>query len=192
MFNVPRLSFICKENKQNRMMPSEPSDQLIIYTIGHSNIELEDFLSLLDGIEAVVDVRSVPFSKYASQFNMKNIKRALESVGIEYIFMEDKYIGNVLGGRPKDEDCYENGKVVYENIMRKEWYRKGISALIELAKKKKVVIMCSEKDPYKCHRHHLITQSLLKEGIEVFHIRGDGKKEKVEKLKKRTVQLTLV
>ncbi|VUT28179.1 MAG: hypothetical protein SYNGOMJ08_00742 [Candidatus Syntrophoarchaeum sp. GoM_oil] len=159
-------------------MPNNPPYQVTIYTIGHSNIELEDFLSLLDGIEVVVDVRSVPFSKYASQFNLKNIKSTLESIGIEYVFMEDEYVGNVLGGRPRDEDCYEDGKVVYENIMRKSWYKEGISALIELAENKKVAIMCSEEDPYRCHRHHLISQSLLGDGVSVFHIRGDGRTEK--------------
>ena len=178
---------MARKKQKDRMIPKNPPPQLTIYTIGHSNIELEDFLSLLEGIEVVVDVRSVPFSKYAPQFNLKNVKSALESIGIEY-----KYLGNALGGRPKDGDCYENGKVVYENIMRKEWYRKGISGLIELAAKKKVAIMCSEEDPYRCHRHHLISQSLLKEGMEIFHIRGDGRKENVEKPKKRTVQLTLV
>ena len=73
----------------------------------------------------------------------------------------------------------------------KEWYKKGISSLIELAKKKTVTIMCGEEDPYKCHRHHLITQSLLKEGITVIHIRGDGSQERVEKPDKKTIQLTL-
>ena len=163
-------------------------NQSTIYTVGHSNFEFEKFLSLLDGIEVLVDVRSIPFSKCAPQFNIKNIKRGLESVGINYMFTEDEYVGNVLGGRPRDDDCYENDKIVYENVMKKGWYQEAISALIELAEKKKVAILCSEEDPYKCHRHNLIAQSLLREGITVFHIRGDGSKDKVEKAEKKIVQ----
>ena len=173
------------------MQPKIVLNQTNIYTIGHSNVKFEKFLSLLKGIEVLVDVRSIPFSRYASQFNIENIKRELESVEIEYVFMEDEYVGNVLGGRPRDDECYTNKKVIYECVMKKDWYKKGISALIDLANKKRTVIMCSEEDPYKCHRHHLITQSLLKEGVTVFHIRGNGNKEKIEKPEKKMVQLTL-
>lgn len=174
------------------MTSKKALNQVTVYTIGHSNVEFEKFLSLLRGIEVLVDARSTPFSKYASQFNKENIKRGVESAGIEYVFMENEDVGNVLGGRPNDDNCYENGKIIYRKIMKKEWYKEAISALIELASNKGTVIMCSEEDPYKCHRHHLIAQSLLKEGITVFHIRGNGSKEKIEKWEKRTVQLTLI
>lgn len=173
------------------MTSTEALNQVTIYTIGHSNVKFEDFLGLLNGFEVLVDVRSIPFSKYAPQFNVENIKRELESIGIIYVFIEDEYVGNVLGGRPRDDDCYENGKILYEDVMNKAWYKEGISALIELAKKKRTVIMCSEEDPYKCHRHRLIAQSLLREGVSVFHIRGDGTKEKILKPEKKNIQLTL-
>jgi uncharacterized protein (DUF488 family) len=39
--------------------------------------------------------------------------------------------------------------------------------------------MCSEENPYHCHRHHLISQSLLKKGYSITHIRGNGTLEKV-------------
>ncbi|MDP3103834.1 MAG: DUF488 domain-containing protein, partial [Candidatus Methanoperedens sp.] len=104
-----------------------------IYTVGHSNIDFERFLSMLKGIEILIDVRSEPFSKYVPQFNSDNLKKQLENAGIKYIFMKDNYVGNILGGRPKDNDCYENGEVVYERIRKKRWYKEGISALIELA-----------------------------------------------------------
>ena len=170
------------------MQTKEVPNQGSIYTVGHSNIELEEFLNLLNGIEVVVDVRSTPFSKYAPQFSMHNIKEKLGTAGIEYIFMVDEDVGNVLGGEPRDDDCYENGKIVYGQVMKKSWYQEGISKLVELAGKKKAAIMCSEEDPHKCHRHHLITQSLLEKGVAVFHIRGD---RTVEKAEKEAVQLTL-
>ncbi len=173
----------------DKMQSIKRFNKPIIYTIGHSNIEFEKFLNLLAGIDVLVDVRSVPYSKYVPQFNLKNIKKGLENAGIEYLFMEDEFVGNLFGGRPKDEECYENEKLIYERVIEKAWYKEGISALIELAKSKSVVIMCSEEDPHKCHRHYLITQSLLRRGVAVFHIRGNGSKEKVEKPEK--LQLTL-
>jgi hypothetical protein len=33
--------------------------------------------------------------------------------------------------------------------------------------------MCSEEDPARCHRSHLIAQTLVKMGIVVKHIRRD-------------------
>jgi len=170
------------------METGKASYQGTIYTVGHSNIELEEFLTLLNGIEVVLDVRSVPFSRYAPQFNVHNIKGRLEAAGIQYCFIEDEDVGNVLGGEPRDEDCYEHGKIAYEKVMNKSWYQEGISKLVELARKKKVAIMCSEEDPHRCHRHHLITQSLLEEDVTVFHIRGD---RTVERAEKEAVQPTL-
>lgn len=169
---------------------NEDKDEM--YTIGHSNIDLERFLTMLKGIEILVDARSEPYSKYVPQFNSDILKKQLEKAGIEYIFMKSDYVGNIIGGRPKDKDCYENGEVVYERIRKKKWYNDGISTLIELAHKKKIAIMCSEEDPYKCHRHNLITQSLLKGGVIVYHIRSEGIKEKIEKPDKITTQLTLI
>jgi len=175
----------------NTMQQKTTSSHTTIYTVGHSNVEFEKFLGLLNGINVVVDVRSVPFSKYVPQFNIDSIKARLQDAEIEYVFMKDEHVGNVLGGRPKDDTCYNNGDVIYERVAGKEWYKKGISALVELANKKTVVVMCGEEDPHKCHRHHLITQSLLKEGITVIHIRGAGSQERVEKPDKKTIQLTL-
>jgi uncharacterized protein (DUF488 family) len=171
---------------------NKPHNQDEIYTVGHSNIDFERFLNMLTGIEILVDARSEPFSKYVPQFNSDNLKKQLEKAGIEYIFMKNNYVGNIIGGRPKDGDCYENGEVVYERIRKKKWYKEGISTLIELAHKKRIVIMCSEEDPYKCHRHNLIAQSLLRVGVIVYHIRSDGIREKIEKPDKITTQLTLI
>lgn len=51
--------------------------------------------------------------------------------------------------------------------------------------------MCSEEDPKSCHRHNLITQSLIKNGFEVIHIRKNGKINIINKLDKKDVQITL-
>lgn len=148
-------------------------------------MRFEDFLKLLNenGIEIVVDARSIPYSEHSPQFNRGNIENGLRRGGIGYVFVEDEQIGNLLGGRPRDEDCYINGKITYECIMGKEWYKIGIAELLDIAKKNKTAIMCSEEDPNKCHRHHLITQTLLNKNIPVFHIRRDGSIEEAQKEK---------
>lgn len=57
-----------------------------LYTIGHSNYETEKFIELLkiNNINVVVDVRSVSYSQYTTQFNREHIKASLKENGIHY------------------------------------------------------------------------------------------------------------
>jgi len=150
-----------------------------IYTIGHSNLSAERIIDLLcsNGIQILVDVRSVPYSEFNPQFNRERFQRSLEQAGIQY-----QYLGEALGGRPQDPSCYNGGKALYQEIAKKSWYQEGIAKLLELASQKKTAILCSEEDPQRCHRHRLITQTLLEREVEVIHIRGDGRLEVAERL----------
>jgi uncharacterized protein (DUF488 family) len=157
----------------------------LIFTIGHSNHELEDFLKILDdqGIDLLVDVRTAPYSKYSPHFNKKRLKTNLEESGREYV-----YLGNKIGGRPADERYYHEGRVLYSLLEKDEKYLEGIVILTELVRDKKVVLMCSEEDPLRCHRHQLLTQTLLKKGYHIVHIRGNGE---IQEVKDKSVQTTL-
>ena len=156
---------------------------LSIFTIGHSNQTMDDFLGLLssNGIQMVVDVRTSPYSRFSPHFSRDNLKLALKDHGIGY-----RFAGDYLGGRPDDPDLYKNGVVPeghadylnlvdYPAVAKTIRYREGIDKLLILAEDKRVAIMCSEADPQQCHRHHLIAQSLLEANAEVLHIHRDGK-----------------
>jgi uncharacterized protein (DUF488 family) len=160
----------------------------MIYTIGHSNITQESFIELLKlfKLQLVVDVRSTPYSKYVPHFNRENINKSLKENNIRYIFL-----GSYIGGKPKDEKYYNDGKVDYELIARTEHYKEGINKIISLSRDEDIVLMCGEEDPKSCHRHNLITQSLLKKGFEVIHIRKNGKINIITKTDKKDVQKTL-
>jgi uncharacterized protein (DUF488 family) len=145
-----------------------------LYTIGHGNRKPEDFLALLKvfGIEYLVDVRSQPYSKFNQQFNQNELKVFLEQNGIKYVFM-----GDTIGGRPKDASCYDNeGKVDYEAVKSKEFFLNGIDRLKTAYKKGiNVVIMCSESKPCECHRSKLIGKVLITDNIVLKHIDEKGK-----------------
>ncbi|GAB4174014.1 MAG: hypothetical protein Fur006_03610 [Coleofasciculaceae cyanobacterium] len=66
-----------------------------LFTIGHSNHSIDDFITLLQthGITAVADVRSHPYSRYLPHFNKSELEAALQHVGIEY-----RFLGQELGG----------------------------------------------------------------------------------------------
>ena len=155
-----------------------------LFTIGHRNHSLEQFTGLLEAnnIARLVDIRSAPYSRYNPQFNKENLESELAQHWIEYV-----YAGNYLGGRPTDPTCYKSKQlpaeaadylheVDYPEVMKRQWFIKGIDRLLELADEQTTAIMCSEEDPAHCHRHHLIAKYLLAEHpeVEVRHIRGDG------------------
>lgn len=145
-----------------------------LYSIGHGNRKPEDFLSLLRDfkIEYLIDVRSQPYSKFNPQFNQNDLKYFLERNGITYVFM-----GDTIGGRPKDISCYDNeGKVDYEVVKSKEFFLSGIDRLkTAYTKDINVVIMCSESKPCECHRSKLIGKILATDNILIRHIDEKGK-----------------
>src|SRR3974377_853893 len=82
-----------------------------LFTIGHSNLEVEDLLSSLirQEIKVLCDVRSRPGSFRYPQFNREPLEARLLSARIRY-----EFFGDQLGGRPLDPAYYlQNGLVDY-------------------------------------------------------------------------------
>jgi uncharacterized protein (DUF488 family) len=143
-----------------------------IFSIGHSNAEINAFINLLRRYEIVmlVDTRSQPYSRYNQHFSRENLKLSLEENGIEYF-----YFGKELGGRPENHAFYfQNGKVDYDQVAQSPVYLAGVEQLIELASDRRVAFMCAEADYKSCHRYWLITRTLTGRGVEVRHILHSG------------------
>ena len=145
-----------------------------IYSIGHGNKKIEDFIDELKSfdIHFLLDVRSKPYSKWNPQFNQAQLKLELERNDITYVF-----VGDVLGGLPDDRSCYNyEGKVVYDLIKEKDFFKEGLMRLSTAnAKRINLAIMCSESKPEECHRSKLIGQELLKKEISLKHIISNKK-----------------
>lgn len=155
-------------------MTSEDELSPTIYTIGHSDHNLEDFVDLLQrhGVDTVVDVRSQPYSRWVPAYNRETLRDALQAAGLTYVYM-----GEPLGGRPTDSSLYGTDGTVpaYERIAATPAFQAGLSALMRLADQAHAVIMCSEADYHDCHRARLITPSLLALNAHVVHILPDGR-----------------
>lgn len=129
-------------------------------------------------IEVLVDVRSQPYSKYVPQFNKRQIESVLAIQGIKYLFL-----GRELGGRPLAPEHYDSdGRVLFTRIAETQVFLDGMSRLKNGIEKYRVALMCSEEEPSECHRHLLLGRVLAKEGISVWHIRGDGSVQNEEDL----------
>ena len=154
-------------------MENAPSSPLRVLTIGHSNHPIGRFLDLLKShaVQVVVDSRSQPYSEYATHFDQKPLKKALEEEGIRYVFL-----GRELGGRPDGDDLYdEEGHVLYDRVAGTPLFQEGLSRLEKGIREYKVAMLCAEENPAACHRRLLVGRVLLDRGIQVDHIRGDGR-----------------
>jgi len=142
------------------------------FTIGHSSNTAEHFIKLLQQhrIEVLVDTRSAPYSRYSPHFDREALRDAVTAAGMKYL-----YLGDVVGGRPKDEAHYdEHGRARYAAMGRDEEFLGGIERLERGADEFRLALMCSEEDPTHCHRRLLIGRVLIERGAEVIHIRGNG------------------
>jgi uncharacterized protein (DUF488 family) len=142
-----------------------------IFSIGHSNHSIEQFVALLQqhGITALADVRSAPYSRFHPQFNKDALERSLKAAGIRYVFL-----GKELGARSDDRSCYQNGRVRYPLLAKTPMFRKGLERVMTGAENFKVAIMCAEKEPLECHRTLLVSRALEVEGVAVQHVLSDG------------------
>jgi uncharacterized protein (DUF488 family) len=130
---------------------------IYIFTIGHSNIPLATFLKKLKEhqVEVLVDVRTIPLSRFCPHFNEKPLRATLATETIKYLFR-----GANLGGRAVNVG-----------------YEEAINELTELAKQgKKVCLMCSEKKFENCHRYLTLTPSFEERGLLVVHIQYENEK----------------
>ncbi len=146
--------------------------QIPIYTIGHGNRTLEEFISLLRRYEIafVIDVRSQPHSRYTPHFSREVLEISLQQQQMRYVFM-----GDTLGGRPEDDGCYVNGKPEYAIIKTKHFFLQGIERLRTAWEKQlRVAVLCSEAKPQQCHRSKLIGNTLVEQGVAVAHIDEHG------------------
>ena len=144
-----------------------------IFSIGYGTRTQEGFINTLrmSGIDTVIDVRSIPRSKYVPQFDEETICGALAESGISYFSGGEK-----LGGRFTDRSVLgEGGQVDWDRVRENAAFRSGIDAVCRMADEgHKVAVVCSEGDPLVCHRFGLVSRALASEGYEMKHIMTNG------------------
>lgn len=145
----------------------------LLFTIGHSKHEFEWFVQMLKkyDINYLLDVRSMPYSRYADTYNRENIDRLLTSEGIHYSFM-----GKYFGARPDNEALYDSdGCLNFERVRVSEQFLKGKENVkVGLEQGNNIALMCTEKDPIDCHRAIMVARAFDLDGIDVSHIMPDG------------------
>jgi uncharacterized protein (DUF488 family) len=141
----------------------------VIWTIGHSNRSLDEFLAMLDtaGIRILADVRRFPGSRKHPHFGHDALQDSLAEQKIAYRHLPS------LGGRRgrADPDSPNRGWRVesfaaYADYMQTPEFEEGLAELEGLARGQPTAIMCSEALPWRCHRR-LVADALIVNGWEV-------------------------
>ena len=148
---------------------------LTVFTIGHSTRTLDEFVAALDahGVRTVVDVRSLPGSRHAPQFNADELESGLARHGIGYRQVR------ALGGRRRaasdsPNTGWRNASFRgYADHMQTPEFATGIDELVEIAQRSPTAVMCAEAVPWRCHRS-MIGDALLVRGARVLDIIDTG------------------
>ena len=154
----------------------ENSKKNIIYTIGHSTRDIEEFLLMLNNfrIECLVDVRRFPSSRKFPAYNQDNLRETLKNIGIEYVHIE------ALGGRRSalknspNSVWHHPSFRGYADYMETPEFEQALRELQLISTTKVTAIMCSEAVFWRCHRS-MISDFLKSESYEVLHIMSPTK-----------------
>jgi uncharacterized protein (DUF488 family) len=149
-----------------------------IFTIGHSNLSFEQFISLLkeNEIGLVADIRRYPSSRKFPHFNRPVLSGLLAAENINYLWLEP------FGGRRHTEKYSKSVNIGlislgfrnYADYMAMDEFRRAVDELLSAAAQSRTTVMCAEKLYWKCHRR-LLSDYLVSQGVEVIHIIEPGR-----------------
>lgn len=130
----------------------------MLYSIGHSNIMMDKFITILKShsIAILYDTRGIPYSKYATQFNITNLEQNLAQNNISYIHSK------CLNGIDTSKNNYPT------DIMEKE-----LNKIIISSNNNNVVIMGANSNYKDCHREKLCNWIIKNNPITIHHIQLD-------------------
>jgi len=149
-----------------------------IYTVGYEGLDIEDFVKGLKEkrIQVVADVRKNPVSRKRG-FSKKKLGEILNQQGIDYI-----HYGSL--GVPSAWRKQAKAKIITREKMFKDYSRKilpehleEVATIIDLAKKKKVALLCYECNADDCHRHYIANRiQKMKKSVKIEDFVIEGSK----------------
>ena len=151
----------------------------LIYTIGHSTRPLDLFVDMLaaNAITLVLDVRTIPRSRRNPQFNQETLAPALRASNIGY-----QHLPGLGGLRRANKGSINGGwRNVsfrgYADYMQTPEFASNIQAVVATAINERLVLMCAEAVPWRCH-WSLIADALVLRGLRVEHVIGTQQRKR--------------
>ena len=149
-----------------------------IFTVGHSTRPIDEFIELLrqNGIERLVDIRTIPRSRHNPQFNSEALAKSVANKGISYAHLKE--LGGLRHPRPVSINTgWRNASFRgYADYMQTAEFEEGLRRLLQLCEGKRCAVMCAEAVPWRCHRS-LLADALVARGIPVEHILSGSRRD---------------
>lgn len=168
---LPGMSLRRGPSESPVLMAESVARPEIVFTIGHSNRPIGEFLQLLaaHGVSLLVDVRKMPGSRANPQFGAEALAASLREAGVGY--WHHPALGGLRRGLPDSPNgAWRNASFrAFADYMLTPEFEAGIGQLIARAVQERAAIMCAEAVPWRCHRS-LIADALVVRGIRVEHI----------------------
>lgn len=146
---------------------------MVIYALGHSNYSFEKFITIIKeyNLNCIVDIRSIPYSKYNVQYNKEDFSKRLKELGYTYIYMADQF-----GVKRDDKSSYNSeGYADFDKVRLEKSFRRGVERLKDGCKKGyRIVLLGAVQEPIRCPRAILVGRELEKEGFDVRYIVHEG------------------
>jgi uncharacterized protein (DUF488 family) len=150
---------------------SSPRLPLTIFTIGHSTRPIDLFLELLqsNGVEQLIDIRTIPKSRRHPQFSDQALAASLQAVPIGYFHMKE--LGGLRHAKKESiNTAWRNaGFRGYADYMQTGEFAAALERALELAQAAPTALMCAEALPWRCHRS-LVSDALITRGVRVLEI----------------------
>ncbi len=140
-------------------------DRTGVYSIGYEGKSVDEFIMELiqEKVQVLVDVRNRPWSMKFG-FKKGTLQSFCGGLGIEYINAPDLGIPGNLRKKLETKGDYEALFKRYERFITKK--EDELASLKDMAKKKRIALMCFESNPKYCHRA-IIARELARMGAEV-------------------------
>ncbi|PYO44655.1 MAG: DNA repair protein [Gemmatimonadetes bacterium] len=152
--------------------------ELVVLTVGHSTRPLGEFIALLKAhsVARLIDVRTVPRSRHNPQFNGDTLPAALAAAGVGY-----EHLAGLGGFRRTHPGSLNTGWRNlsfrgYADYMQTSEFADNLAGLIARATHERIVLMCAEALPWRCHRS-LIADALLVHGLRVEEITSGTRRQ---------------
>jgi uncharacterized protein (DUF488 family) len=146
-----------------------------IFTVGHSTLPIERFITLLQTyrIECVVDIRTMPRSRHNPQFNDTALADSLTAVHLDYEHI--RALGGLRHPRRDSSNTGWRNKSFrgYADYMQTAEFEDALQTLIQMRHRRRVTIMCAEAVPWRCHRS-LVADALNVHGVPVAEILSES------------------
>ena len=159
-------------------MLSTPTIPTLVLTVGHSTRPLAEFIGLLSAhsVSRLIDVRTVPRSRHNPQFDRDTLPGALAANGIGY-----DHIAALGGFRRTHPGSLNTGWRNtsfrgYADYMQTPDFAAHLEDLVAKAKRERLVLMCAEAVPWRCHRS-LIADALVVRGLRVEEITSPTRRQ---------------